>query len=112
MTIDTTRDSLRTSYDKLELYVYLEFYLVYHLLNHRRQVKQTKSKILLKKCIFNLKYLTKRNSPIPNISPASIVFAVSFGSLYMNKTTPKIFLELKALKSIIYSYIPRTINKT
>lgn len=37
------------------------------------------------------KQLTNKNSPIPNIAPDSINFVVSFGSLYINKTTPKIY---------------------
>jgi hypothetical protein len=85
-----TRYSSNTSYDKLELYFYLEFYLADHLLNHRIQVKQS---------TLNIKYnnhniypsLTKRNSPIPRIPPLSTAFAVSVGFLYINKTTPEMY---------------------
>lgn len=93
MTKDMTRDSLRTSYDMLELDVYLEFDLEFHLLNHRIPMKQTKRHS--RTWISSRERLTKRNSPMPKISPAETTFVTSLGSLYMNKTTPKISIRIE-----------------
>ncbi len=165
MPIDKTRYSSRTSCDKLELYVYHEFYPAYHPSNRRRRARQTtklamrtfrsfvkhacwskvnslsrltdmpirqvkkqsfdfqpiwdlaKSPIIRKSkkpsckksrfCnfLFEIHTLrTRRNSPIPIMLPVEAIFADSFGSLYMNRTTPRtyMFIFFCRINSISY----------